>query len=66
MISGFGGGVAQFAFLFAKAEGANVYITSGSCDKLDKAIKLGANAGYNYKKETTYPDLWKKKVDFIW
>jgi len=64
LISGFGGGVAQFAFLFAQALGANVYVTSGSSDKLEKALKLGAKGGYNYKKEATYPDLWKTKGGF--
>lgn len=64
LISGFGGGVAQFAFLFAKAAGANVYVTSGSTDKLEKALKLGATGAYNYKKEATFPDLWKTKGGF--
>jgi NADPH:quinone reductase-like Zn-dependent oxidoreductase len=64
LISGFGGGVAQFAFLFAKAAGANVYVTSGSSDKLEKALKLGAKGAYNYKKEATFPDLWKTKGGF--
>jgi zinc-binding alcohol dehydrogenase/oxidoreductase len=64
LISGFGGGVAQFAFLFAKAAGANVYITSGSDEKLEKAIKMGAKGGYNYKKQTTYEDLWRTKGGF--
>ncbi len=64
LISGFGGGVAQFAFLFAQAAGANVYVTSGSDDKIDKAIKLGAKGAYNYKKQATYTDLWKTKGGF--
>lgn len=64
LISGFGGGVAQFAFLFAKAVGANVYVTSGSSEKLEKALKLGAKGAYNYKRETTFPDLWKTKGGF--
>lgn len=64
LISGFGGGVAQFAFLFAKAVGANVYVTSGSDEKLEKALKLGAKGAYNYKKETNYTDLWKTKGGF--
>jgi len=64
LISGFGGGVAQFAFLFAQAVGANVYVTSGSSDKIEKALKLGAKGAYNYKKEATYPDLWKTKGGF--
>jgi len=64
LISGFGGGVAQFAFLFAQAAGANVYVSSGSDDKIDKALKLGAKGAYNYKKQATYPDLWKTKGGF--
>lgn len=64
LISGFGGGVAQFAFLFAKAADANVYITSGSDDKIEKALKMGAKGGYNYKKQTTYDELWKTKGGF--
>lgn len=64
LISGFGGGVAQFAFLFAQAAGANVYITSGSDEKIEKALKMGATGAYNYKKESTYKDLWKTKGGF--
>ncbi len=64
LISGFGGGVAQFAFLFAKAADANVYVTSGSDSKIEKAIKMGAKGGYNYKKLNTYDELWKTKGGF--
>jgi zinc-binding alcohol dehydrogenase/oxidoreductase len=64
LISGFGGGVAQFAFLFAKAASANVYITSGSDEKLEKAMKMGATGGYNYRKQSTYNELWKTKGGF--
>ena len=64
LISGFGGGVAQFAFLFAKAAGANVYVTSGSDEKLEKALKLGAKGAYNYKRENNFADLWKTKGGF--
>lgn len=64
LISGFGGGVAQLAFLFALAAGANVYVNTSSEEKLEKAIKLGAKGGYNYKKENTFRDLWKTKGGF--
>jgi zinc-binding alcohol dehydrogenase/oxidoreductase len=64
LISGFGGGVAQFAFSFAQAAGANVYVTSGSDQKIEKALKMGAKGAYNYKRETTYADLWKTKGGF--
>lgn len=64
LVSGFGGGVAQFAFLFAYASGANVYITSGSDEKIEKALKMGAKGAYNYKRQSTYPDLWKTRGGF--
>ena len=64
LISGFGGGVAQFAFLFAQAAGANVYVTSGSDEKITRALKMGAKGAYNYKKESTYSELWKTKGGF--
>ena len=64
LISGFGGGVAQFCFLFAQAAGAQVYVTSGSDDKIARALKLGAKGAYNYKKENSYSELWKTKGGF--
>lgn len=57
LISGIGGGVALFAFQFALACGANVYVTSSSDDKLDKAMKIGAKGVANY----TEAD-WHKKL----
>ena len=56
LISGFGGGVAQFAFQFALAAGANVYVTSGSEEKLQRATDMGAAGGFNYKDA----DWWKR------
>ncbi len=50
------GGVSLFALQFAKLAGARIIITSSSDQKLEKAIKLGASAGINYK---TTPD-WDK------
>ena len=51
LISGFGGGVAHFAFLFAKALGAVVSITSGHESNLIKAKELGAVNCFNYHGE---------------
>jgi zinc-binding alcohol dehydrogenase/oxidoreductase len=48
LISGVGGGVALFAMQFAVAAGAEVYVTSGSDEKILKAKKLGAAGGFNY------------------
>ncbi len=49
LISGVGGGVALFAFQFAVAVGAEVWVTSGTEWKIEKAIKMGAAGGINYK-----------------
>lgn len=51
LISGVGGGVAQFAFQFALAAGADVWITSGSDEKISFAVEQGAMGGFNYKEE---------------
>jgi NADPH:quinone reductase-like Zn-dependent oxidoreductase len=50
------GGVSLFALQFAKLTGARIIATSSSDQKLERAIKLGASAGINYK---TTPD-WDK------
>jgi zinc-binding alcohol dehydrogenase/oxidoreductase len=49
LISGVGGGVALFAFQFAVAAGAEVWVTSGAEWKIDKAMKMGAAGGVSYK-----------------
>jgi zinc-binding alcohol dehydrogenase/oxidoreductase len=49
LITGIGGGVALFALQFAVAAGAHVWVTSGSEDKIKRAIGLGAGGGINYK-----------------
>ncbi|MEQ9592737.1 MAG: zinc-binding dehydrogenase [Cyclobacteriaceae bacterium] len=64
LISGFGGGVAQFAFLFAQAAQAKVYITSGSDEKIEKALKMGAKGAFNYRRQDLYDQLWKTKGGF--
>jgi zinc-binding alcohol dehydrogenase/oxidoreductase len=48
LVSGIGGGVALFALQFAVAQGAEVYVTSGSDQKIAQAIGLGAAGGFNY------------------
>lgn len=51
LISGIGGGVAVFAFQFALAAGAEVYVTSSSGEKIEKAVAMGAQGGANYREE---------------
>lgn len=64
LISGFGGGVAQFAFQFALASGANVFVTSGSKEKIDQALSMGASGGYNYREKDWHKNLWKTRGGF--
>jgi len=52
------GGVSTQAMQFANAAGAKVIITSSSDEKLERARKLGASEGINYK---THPE-WQKEV----
>ena len=52
------GGVSMFALQFARAAGACVIVTSSSDEKIERARKLGASGGVNYK---THPD-WEKEV----
>lgn len=52
------GGVSLFALQFAKMHGATVIITSGSDEKLKRALEMGADHGINYR---THPD-WEKQV----
>jgi len=48
LITGIGGGAALTALQFAVAAGAEVWVTSGSDEKLEKAKALGARGGVNY------------------
>jgi NADPH:quinone reductase-like Zn-dependent oxidoreductase len=57
LVIGIGGGVAVFALQFATRIGVEVYVTSGSDDTLEKAVAMGAKAGFNYKDEA-----WKKAL----
>lgn len=51
LISGIGGGVALFAMQFAIAAGCEVWVTSSSDEKIEKAMAMGAKGGINYKQE---------------
>ncbi|MEQ1746123.1 MAG: zinc-binding dehydrogenase [Saprospiraceae bacterium] len=49
LITGVGGGVALMAMQFALAKGAEVFVTSGNDGKIEKAVRMGAAGGANYK-----------------
>lgn len=57
LVNGVGGGVATFALQMARFNGARVFVTSGSPEKLDRAAELGAEGGVSYKDPT-----WTKQL----
>ena len=57
LITGIGGGVALMAFQLANAAGCNVFVTSSSEEKLQKAREMGAQGAVNYKEEA-----WEKRL----
>ena len=59
-ITGIGGGVALMAMQIALGMGAEVWVSSGSVEKINRAINLGAAGGVNYKD----PD-WAKQLKGI-
>ena len=64
LVTGIGGGVAQFAAQFAVAAGANVWVTSGSDEKIQTMEKYGIKGGANYKKADWHKDLLKMAEGF--
>lgn len=64
LVTGIGGGVAQFACQFALALGAEVYVTSGSDAKIEKMKNLGVAGGVNYKQEGWHKTLLKMSGGF--
>lgn len=61
LISGIGGGVALTAMQFALAAGAEVFVTSGSAEKIEKAMRMGAKGGKNYR-ETDWDKHLKEET----
>lgn len=64
LITGIGGGVALFCMQFALAIGCEVFVTSGSEEKLKRAIALGASGGKNYNQAGWTKDLLKLSGGF--
>ncbi|QEC54264.1 zinc-binding dehydrogenase [Anseongella ginsenosidimutans] len=60
LITGIGGGTVLFAFQYAAAAGAEVYVTSGSEEKIANAIAMGARGGALYT-GPDWPEIIKKK-----
>jgi len=49
LITGVGGGTGTFSLQWAVAAGCQVFVTSGSGEKIERARQMGAAAGVNYK-----------------
>ncbi|MFN2448334.1 MAG: zinc-binding dehydrogenase [Candidatus Baltobacteraceae bacterium] len=65
LVTGIGGGVQTFVLLFAKAAGANVFVTSGSDEKIERARALGAQGGANYRTDAAWHKTLKKAAGTI-
>ncbi len=64
LVSGIGGGVALFALQYAVAEGAEVWVTSSSAEKIARAVALGAKGGFDYRSETWVADALRRAGPF--
>ena len=60
LVTGVGGGTGAFALQWALAAGCQVFVTSGSGEKIDRAKQLGAAAGVNYKAQD-----WAEQLDHL-
>ncbi|MGD8787225.1 MAG: zinc-binding dehydrogenase [Phycisphaerales bacterium] len=64
VITGIGGGVASIALQFAVAAGATVIVTSSSQAKIDRAVSMGAAAGFLYTADD-YASKLKAEYGFV-
>lgn len=56
LVTGAGGGVAQYAIAFSLAVGAETYVTSGSREKLTACERMGVKKGFSYKEEKWFKE----------
>lgn len=59
LVTGIGGGVALNVLQFAVEKGCEVWVTSGSQEKIEKARGLGARGGVSYRGEKWEQELKK-------
>ena len=64
LVTGAGSGVSTFAIQWASALGAEVYVTSGSEEKIHKAKSIGATGGVSYRQEDYHKILKKQAGGF--
>jgi len=64
LITGAGGGVASLAVQLSIAKGANVFVTSGNDEKIQKLLSLGIKGGVNYKHSKGIPPQIERLPQF--
>ncbi len=64
LVTGAGSGVSTFAVQWAAALGAEVYVTSGSEQKIDMARSIGARGGADYRQDDYCKTLKKQSGGF--
>jgi NADPH:quinone reductase-like Zn-dependent oxidoreductase len=64
LITGIGGGVALFAMQFALACGSEVWVTSSSGEKIERAKAMGASGGFNYRQPEWTKECSALKLGF--
>jgi len=64
LVTGVGGGTGTFTLQWAVAAGCQVFVTSGSGDKIERARETGALAGVNYKAQDWAEQLKQLAVGF--
>lgn len=64
LVTAAGSGVSTFAILWGVAAGAEVWVTSGSAEKIAKAQAIGAKGGANYRDENCHKELRKLSGGF--
>jgi NADPH:quinone reductase-like Zn-dependent oxidoreductase len=64
LLTGIGGGVALTALQYAIAVGAKVWVTSSSPEKIARAVRLGAEGGFDYTQKDWALDVAKSPGGF--
>lgn len=64
LLTGIGGGVALIALQYAIAMGAKVWVTSSSAEKIARAVRLGAEGGFDYTQKDWAADVAKHPGGF--
>ncbi|MPZ69706.1 MAG: zinc-binding dehydrogenase [Actinobacteria bacterium] len=69
LITGIGGGLAMSLLQLARPVAGRIYVTSSSDEKIQRALKLGADAGINYKEKDFAKEIrhltGKRGVDLV-